>query len=47
LDDSGDEAPASKNNKKVAVKKEPEKPKPAVEAPKKDVGYVELTMIVV
>ncbi len=40
LDDSGDEAPASKGNKKVAIKKEPETPKPVVEAPKKDAGYV-------
>ena len=46
LDDSGDEAPASKNNKKVAIKKEPEKPKPVAEAPKKDAGYVELFVIV-
>jgi plasminogen activator inhibitor 1 RNA-binding protein len=39
LDDSGDEAPtASKTNKKVATKKEPEITKPVVEAPKKDAG---------
>jgi hypothetical protein len=43
LDDSGDEAPASKSNKKVAIKKEPETPKPVVDAPKKDAaGYVTL-----